>query len=361
MEIIFLVILLLFLVSFFSVLMMKKNKPKVNGWEITLLIFYILSFLPFSFGIMVHAHQYTEAIDPIDPNCYIPFGDKHFVSLLVYFVLYHISGILIWIKGRKLPPLTLVLSLVLLFIGLILNFFVIIQIMGHNTETIDAYKGNDGTPFMIFTPLISFLIAFLLIGKIINEEKTKAETRIYKNKFLNFCNQFLSKRFDESVWAIVLLFPVLLVITAILIIFGQDYNSLIKVFTDTTTWTFSQKMHPPTLDHTGHYLCTVAAKGNPKIVKPIKIGKRQGKPIIINRQLQIANAFEEKIQEISPKTHQFIRRNYDKYGYNLSIKINSESASNLTYILMKPLEWTFLIFLYLFCQSPETKIKKQYS
>ena len=157
-----------------------------------------------------------------------------------------------------------------------------------------------------------------------------------------------------------MIIPLLLVITIILILFGQDSNSLIKVFTETTTWRFSQQMHPPILDHKGHYLCTVAASGNPAIVKPLRLGKRNGNTIIVNRQLLIANAFEEMIQDFSPKLHRFIRRNYDHYGYNLSLKINTNLRSNFTYLIMKPLEWMFLFCLYLFCEKPEERIGRQY-
>ncbi|WP_374330202.1 DUF6688 family protein [Soonwooa sp.] len=66
------------------------------------------------------------------------------------------------------------------------------------------------------------------------------------------------------------------------------------------------------------------------------------------------------LQDFSPKTHRFVRGNYDKYGYNLSQKINSELGSNLTYILMKPLELIFLISLYLLETKPEQKISRQY-
>lgn len=328
--------------------------------ETLLIIVYALSFGLFTIGMMLHDKQYTDAIDPID-NCYIPFGGKHIISLIVYFTGYHVAAISIWIKGRKLPPLTLVLMLILLMIGLFLNLLVLVQVLGHNTQSIDMYKGNDGAFLFIFTPLISLVIGILLIVKIIKEEHTAAKSRAFKNVFLQTCNSYLAQKFDETIWAVILLFPAFIVITLVLILFGQDYNSLVKVFTDTTTWTFSQKMHPPVLDHTGHYLCTVAAKGDPRIVKPLKIGQRHGKPIIVNRQLQIANAFEELIKDISSNGHRFIRQQYDKYGYNLSLKINTDSASNITYRLMRPLEWFFLVVLYLFCVEPEAKIKKQYS
>lgn len=74
----------------------------------------------------------------------------------------------------------------------------------------------------------------------------------------------------------------------------------------------------------------------------------------------IANAFEELIQVKHPKIHNTIRRLYDKYGYPLSKKINTNFWSNFTYFSMKPLEWLFLIFIYLSNEKPEELINRQY-
>ena len=355
-----LLLILFFVLLFFTVKGLKKNKENVTNIEILIFVLYMLSFLLFGIGLITHSNQHTDAIDPVDLECYIPFGGKHIITLILYFICFNISAGFIWVKGRKLPPLSLVLFLIFLFIGIVINSTILIQITTHNTETLDVYKENIGTFLFIFTPVLSLIIAIGLLIKVIKEEKIEAKSKTYKNKFINYCNTFLADKFNESIWALLFLIPVFITITIILILFGQDVNSISKVFTDTTTWALSQKSHPPILDHKGHYLCTVAAKGSPDIVKPIRLGKRHKNIIIVNRQLQIANAFEEMITDISPKLHRFIRSNYDKYGYNLSLKINSKMGSNITYILMKPLEWIFLISLYLLCLNPEKKINKQY-
>ena len=95
-------------------------------------------------------------------------------------------------------------------------------------------------------------------------------------------------------------------------------------------------------------------------MKLIGIGSRNGNLIVINRQLQIANAFEYLIENINPNIHNVVRTNYDKYGINIAKRINNEKMSNLTYIFMKPIEWMFLIALYLCFLEPEKIIKKQY-
>lgn len=339
--------------------LLKKRFPNVTRGTIAIVVLYTALSALFALGMMIHNKSYSEAIDPID-DCYAPFAGQHAISLLTFFSLYHIALFCVWIRGRNWPPLTLVLLLSVLFIGCIINIVVVLQLIAHHTESIDGYKGNDGTMMLLPAPLLNLLISILLIVKVVKEERQIARQRTFKNPFLNKCNSLLASRYHEAVWAMLLLLPVWLTITLILILLGQDSNSLVKVFTDTATWTFSQKMHPPPLDHRGHYLCTVAARGNPKLVKPLRVGIRHGRPTIVNRQLLIANAFEEWIQDIAPGFHQSIRQFYDQYGYNLSQKINSVKASNLTYTFMKPLEWAFLLLLYLFCTNPEARIQRQY-
>lgn len=341
------------------VLVLKKIKTDISLLEKILAIIYIFSLIILCVGFQIHRNQYNIAIDPYNDGCYIPFGGKHIVTLNLYFILFNISILLIWIKGNKLPPLTQVLSLSFILIGSTISFFVLLHVFTHPIE--DLGYNEPGDPyFFIFTPIISILISVHLIFKIVKNKMMVANEKKYSNHFLNKLNSFFASKKNLPLWSIILIIPLLVIITIILILLGQDSNSLIKVFTETATWRFSQKMHPPILDHKGHYLCTVAASGNPKIVKPIRLGRRNNRTIIINRQLLIANAFEEMIQDFSPKLHHFIRTNYDKYGYNLSTKINSTQMSNLTYLLMKPLEWSFLLCLYLFCEEPEKKINKQY-
>lgn len=110
-----------------------------------------------------------------------------------------------------------------------------------------------------------------------------------------------------------------------------------------------------------HYLCTVSVKGHKKLVKPLKSGIRGTHIILVNRQLLIANAFENILEQYTPKLHKIIRDIYDKYGYPLSKHINTSWSADLVYILMKPLEWFFLLILYTVEQNPENRINVQYS
>jgi len=64
----------------------------------------------------------------------------------------------------------------------------------------------------------------------------------------------------------------------------------------------------------GHYLCTVSAKGHKNLVKLIRAGIRRGQRIPVNRQLLIANVFENILEQYMPPSIN-IRNFYDRYGY----------------------------------------------
>ena len=153
---------------------------------------------------------------------------------------------------------------------------------------------------------------------------------------------------------------IFVLLICILVLFGQRPDEAIKAFLETSDWTLSTKISPPDVTYDGHYLCTVSLRGHKKLVKPIRMGIRRGEKIVVNRQLCIANAFEDLIKERTPRFHHFVRYIYDKYGYPLSKHINNAVQADITYIIMKPLEWIFLIVLYLFDVKPENRIATQY-
>jgi hypothetical protein len=150
----------------------------------------------------------------------------------------------------------------------------------------------------------------------------------------------------------------------LLLLFGQKPDSIVKAFTDTYKHGFSQLDYMcDNVQCGGHFLCSVAANGHKDIVKPVRYGERGGGKIICNRQLLIANAFEEIIEQKLPKFHKIIRGNYNKVG-NLIHRyygiFNNKYVADVVYIFMKPLELFFLITIYLIDQKPENRIAVQY-
>jgi hypothetical protein len=337
---------------------LSELKKEFKAIEIVIGLAYLFTIVLFAIGMITHDNPYHKAIDPVDMECYSPFSEKDDLTLIFYFLINCISILLIWSKKNILPPLILTLSLIFIFIGVLISFVILYHVSVHKTESL--FVSNEGKILFFFAPIFNISIGIYLINQVMSQELSRTIEKTYANKYLNSLNVYLPDKYKSPYWLVIFMFPIFFICTLLLILFGQDANSIINVFTDTTTWNLSQKAHPPILSHKGHYLCTVAAVGHPNIVKPLRMGKRNGYQIIVNRQLLIANAFEELIQDISPKAHKVIRKNYDKYGYNLSTNINTKLLSSITYIFMKPLEWFFLICLYSFCINPEKKINGQY-
>lgn len=181
-----------------------------------------------------------------------------------------------------------------------------------------------------------------------------------KSKFANLLYSNLNNIYKYSGLVFVCLIALVALMEMVFILIGQGTDGPIKAFTDTADWTFSKQIPPPPKEYEGHYLCTVASGGHSKVVKPLRYGMRRGQKIIVNRQLCVANAFEDYIQEKVPKIHCFIRGLYDKYGYPISKHITTRTRADIVYILMKPLEWLFVIFLYVMDIKPEDRIRRQY-
>lgn len=181
-----------------------------------------------------------------------------------------------------------------------------------------------------------------------------------KCRLIRFLKKVLNQALAWPFLAIVIALPLLGVIVAVLTLFGQAPDSIIEAWTQTSDWTLSQQVAPQNIYYDMHYLCTVAAGGHRKVVKPLREGKRHGHRVLVNRQLCVANAFEQLLQERLPRLHKVIRHVYDRYGYPIAKHIRSPYAADAVWILMKPLEWLFLAVLYLFDVKPENRIAVQY-
>lgn len=254
----------------------------------------------------------------------------------------------------KTSPFVLAFSVAGVIIGNVMNILFAIHIF----PNVDNWFGVFYYVFHVNVILLSIQwIRYRMIEqvKVIQERETQ-----FRYVWMEKIYEYLKKTSHMCLFSFVMVLPLALIIWIILILFGQGPDGMIKVFTMTADWTFSQQIPPPPLEYDGHYLCTVAAGGHKKVVKPIRYGKRRGQTIVVNRQLCIANAFEDLIQQNFPKFHKGVRHVYDTYGYPLSQDITTPLRADIVYVLMKPLEWIFLITLYVFDSNPENRIAKQY-
>lgn len=252
---------------------------------------------------------------------------------------------------KKLPPLVIVLCFSALYLGMIIAVFWALQ------------------TWEVLYPCLYAVNCILVILKLMQykimewadmQEAAPTDSVIYSNRFLNACHHFLMKSSHWPIAGLVLALPLLGILIGILTLFGQQPDAFIKAWTETSDWTLSMQTAPQNLIRDEHYLCTVAAGGHRRIVKPLRMGERHGHAVIVNRQLMIANAFEQLLEEHTPRFHRHVRHFYDTYGFPVAKLIHSRTAADVVYFIMKPLEWIFLITLYLFDVKPENRIAVQY-
>lgn len=321
----------------------------VLGIILTCILFITLGFKDYQDALIV------KTVGTIDPfEIHTPIASWSMPTVFAICLVGIISYILIRIKKLDLPPLVVVLSMSGIYICSIYMIIYIIQISKNIHELFLFY--------LILFPINYILCSIRAIIQVIKKYKEKGigGKKEYKSQVLNRINVILNNVDNWPVLVIVFMIPVLILLICIMTLFGQRPDEAIKAFLETSDWTLSQKISPPPIVEEGHYLCTVSLRGHKNIVKPTRMGIRRGKRIVVNRQLCIANAFEDLIKEKTPRFHHFIRYIYDKYGYPLSKHINTALQADITYILMKPLEWIFLIVLYLFDKKPENRINLQY-
>jgi hypothetical protein len=256
-------------------------------------------------------------------------------------------------KTTLKSPVLEVLTNAVLLLGVIFNVFIAVQV-----EQFIWLFGNLPICMLFILQLIDNQKKFITLHHSIANEETK-------NSITKMAWRILTlKPIMKFPILLILCLPLLTGISCLLLLFGQKPDSIIRAFTDTYKHGFSQLDYLcDNVDCGGHFLCSVAAGGHREFVKPIRYGERNGSKIICNRQLLIANAFEELIEQKSPGVHHLVRRNYNKVGnviHRYYFIFNNKLIADVVYIFMKPLELFFLLTLYTFDQRPENRIARQY-
>ena len=333
----------------------RKKRIKENLVDILTFVFGII--LTVILYIFHGFKDYNEALTlgGGETSVHAPIASWSMPTVIAILVIGIISYILVRIKKLDMPPIIIICSMsgILLCTLYIIMFF--IQIFNENTMQMPF------TAYLLIFPLNYILCSIRAIIDILKKYKEKdLKPKEYKNKFLNICSKIICNIYNWPILAIVFVVPLVIILISILVLFGQRPDEAIKAFLETSDWTLSAKNSPPDIIYDGHYLCTVSLRGHEKLVKPLRMGIRKGEKIVVNRQLCVANAFEDLIQERTPRFHHLVRHIYDKYGFPISKYINTPVKADITYILMKPLEWIFLLTLYLFDKKPENRIATQY-
>lgn len=263
--------------------------------------------------------------------------------------------ILTLIPLKKLSPLITVFSLSGMYLGAFLCIVWIVQVL--RWELVEFY--------LCLLPFNVVLIVGKRTAELVLQWNREGLGQNVKKKgkqgaVLQRLEHLLNRSENWPWLALIGIFPLLGASIAVLALFGQQPDAMIRAWTQTSDWNLSTQVSPQNIYVDEHYLCTVAAGGHRKIVKPLRMGIRHGRRVIVNRQLCIANAFEQILEERTPRFHHAIRRLYDRHGYPIAKHIHSPYAADIVYFVMKPLEWLFLVILYCCDCQPENRIAVQY-
>lgn len=250
----------------------------------------------------------------------------------------------------KIPPLVTVLAMAAMYLGVVECILWMVQTMGSTYFVLCLFPFN------------CIILVAKTVRRILTQWKAEQDVknREFRNKFLNAINKKLMNSATWPVAAFIMMWPLLGILIGILVLFGQQPDDIIKAWTETSDWNLSQRVAPQNVFFDEHYLCTVAAGGHKKIVKPLRLGQRHGHEVIVNRQLCVANAFEQVLEERTPRFHRRVRHFYDTYGFPIAKMIHSPLVADMIYFMMKPLECFFLLVLYLTDVNPENRIAMQY-
>ncbi len=295
-------------------------------------------------------------------NMHTPLSEEYLFAVVLFVLWGGLSYLILKFARKTLPPLleAFFLGGVYVSCGLCLVWMFQLLCGAHPEEMrMDSFDW-----FMVLclcvVPFLYLLHAGQLMVRLVKERAQKQETIHYDNKALEKANLWLLKGANLFLAGVVALLPVLGILVILLCLFGQQPDSIILAFTKTSDWILSGEISPPPVEYDTHYLCTVSLRGHKRLVKPLRYGIRRGEKIVVNRQLCVANAFEQLIMEKAPKFHKAVRNFYDTYGYPISRHIKKAWTADLVYLMMKPLEWIFLVVLYLFDEKPENRISSQY-
>ena len=339
----------------------KKIKRMAEGYSRIGWIFEIIMY----FTCFLFEYLYLEVARDVIMNAdwtqqlynqqlHQPFNPEFKVGTIVIVSMFFVGMTILYLTDvNKTPPLITSVAISTLYIGSVYSFVWTIHII--SVSLLDV--------MLLLLPVNTVLISLRLIIRKTAEymPNPRRMSKIESSLFLSRMQEIKMKAAYIPVLGLILVIPVIGIMVVVLVLFGQAPDAAIKAFTETSDFLLSTKVSPQNLYQDEHYLCTVAAGGDRKLVKPIRRGLRHGHEVIVNRQLQVANAFEEELMIHTPKLHRKVRDFYDTYGFPVAKAIKKNWIADLIYFIMKPLEYLFVIVIYAVEVHPEDRIAMQYT
>lgn len=191
-----------------------------------------------------------------------PFSEAHMFTLGAFLAIGLFSYAFLRSKKERARPLATVVSMAGIYIGILVNVAVLVHLYGsaNAEQPFQKYMFKD-VLLMMLLPFNYLLLSIkLLIQTTWEQHKRLKKRRIYvegkaawteepkwepyKNSFLNSCNQKLRNHGNWALYGLLLVFPMVCLIILVLFLLGEEPDSIICVFTETSDWTFSTKISP---------------------------------------------------------------------------------------------------------------------
>ena len=250
----------------------------------------------------------------LNDTVFRPFAEPQIFGL----VALHLLTVVAYAISRRRPgplrPFGEALVHALLLVGVVAHTIVGVQVGPWN------FAGVLLPP--VFLPCIAPAITVFLYGTELlarlrrrgAEAETRAPYTVLDSRYRTGPEQrplAASPRIDRKILArALLLAPALLGIHAVIqALWLGPLDAALSVFTSTCGYPLS-RIDVTVTPGSCHYLCTVAARGHAALVRPERIGRRGGVPIVVNRQLALANAFEDLLHERWPRFGRLARDVY---------------------------------------------------
>lgn len=96
------------------------------------------------------------------------------------------------------------------------------------------------------------------------EKAREQSSKIYDNPLISQVNRLFVNGMGQYVLAILAMLPLLAVCAVILTLFGQQPDSIIRAFTETSDWILSKEISPPPVAYDTHYLSLYLVETNPE-------------------------------------------------------------------------------------------------
>jgi len=300
----------------------------------------VFVFLPI-WGVVVNQEMTGPCQLPCPSEAYRALASPEVYGLLLLHFL-AVGGY--WLSRRRehdLPARVEPWVVALLLCGVVLHVAVAVQLL-------------DLLPWLLLFPFsLPLLTPFLAIVLFWRELTRRLRTRAEHGE------PFGRERLPQGL----LRLPLVLGAYSLLLAWWRGHpRGALDVFARTCTHSLSTLPLELTYPScSGHYLCTIAAHGHPALVRPERLGLRRGRIIIVNRQLAVANAFEDLLHTRWPRVGKAARTCYDRLAIPICGYIRRRWLANLIYLAMKPAEWLFFLALLAFdpC-SPEQRIDRMY-